>query len=900
MGQGQQFLRVARRTALAYALVAGAWILFSDGALLLLGLEATALATISKFKGLAFVLFTATLLYIALSRQLRQLMQAHEALAAAEARYRDLVDSLPYGILEFDGNGRIRFANQAATHVLGRSAERLNGRRLTCLADPSSDSVRLTSAQARTGSGTAAAISSGEMQLLRGDGESVRIHLDWIPHRTDGGGEGHLGVLTDVTDLRRHEAARQRLSAVVEATPDLVLMLDLGGRLLDTNSAGRVRLGLPSDVRFETSTMARVMPAWAWRRLKEEAFPAASSSGSWSGENAFLDADGREFPVSQVMIAHRDKAGRIGYFSTIVRDISDQKRAAQALRNSREQYRSLVENANEGLVVAQHGAVRYANPRMLQLQGYSLQEYLTRPWLEFVCPDDRDAVLDWYRRQANGDVVAMPYSFRLVHKDGGKRWVEASTASILWEGERATLTFFTDVTEQVEAQFRLDYLADYDELTGLPNRRLFLGRLAHQLNSARRTGELIAVLYLDLNRMRLINDSHGHEVGDRLIQAVAERLSRVQSERKLMARISSDEFALVLRESDGSSATLQEKIGRVLEAVGHPIEVDGQELFISASAGVSVFPADGDDASDLLRNAASALELARRLGPGSYQFYSERLDRKAAERLRLESDLRHALERDEFELYYQPQADMRSGSIVGAEALLRWNRGGEAVLPGAFISVLEEMNFIWEVGAWVLETACRQLQRWDQEGRGDLRLSVNLSARQVNDPRLPDTVAQILRETHADAKRIELEITESSLVSDPASAAETLEHLCALGFSIAIDDFGTGYSSLAYFRRFPVTVLKIDKSFVAGIGEDDSSAEIARAICAMGHSLGAEVVAEGVETPAQLDVLRSYDCDRVQGYLLAPALPIVEFERWIDDGICLPTATPSPSSSAAR
>lgn len=885
MQRRQQFFRVARRTALVYWFVASLWILFSDTALLLLGMDAVTLATASQFKGLAFVLVTALLLHVALSRQLQRLAEAHDALEVAEHRYRSLVQELPYGVLEFDGEGCIRFVNPAAEHMLGEAAEALYGRRLMDLINGGWDGGGVPGRTTRA-EDVGPAVTGWEADFLRRDGRRVRVHLDWIPHRGSDGSHGYLGVLTDVTAIRQGEEARQRLAAVVEATPDLVLMSDAAGRLLDANQAARRRLGLGGDV-LTGSRMPSLMPAWAWQRLERDGFPAASAEGAWMGETAYLDAEGREFPVSQVAIAHRDKDGIIRRFASIVRDISEQKRASQALHNSREQYRTLVENANEGLVVSQRGRLVYANPRMLHLQGYTLDDYLARPWLDFIHPDDRDAVLDWYRRQSRGDVVAMPYSFRLERKDGGICWVEATTASILWEGEPATLTFLTDVTEQIEARHRLDYLAEYDALTGLPNRRLFLARLARQVSTARRTGDPLAVIYVDLNRMRLVNDSHGHEAGDRLIREIAERLARIPDDPELAARISGDEFALGVTGVAAEKEVLGESVGRVLEAVSRPIGIGDSELFVSASAGISIFPSDGGEAVALLRNAASALELARRMGPGSYQFYSEQSDRRAADRLRLDAGLRRALERDEFELLYQPKADVRSGRVVGAEALLRWNRDGETVLPGVFVPILEETNLIREVGAWVLEQACRQQRHWAGTLDEGFRIAVNLSARQLADPHLTTRVAELLRKTGVDASGIELEITESSLVRDPDSAAATLQQLKDLGFTIAIDDFGTGYSSLAYFRRFPVDSLKIDKSFVHGIGVDKSSAEIARAICAMGHSLGTLVVGEGVETRQQLEVLRAYRCDQIQGFLLAPGLPVATFEQRMRDGMRL-------------
>ncbi len=885
MQRRQQFFRVARRTALVYWFVASLWILFSDTALLLLGMDAVTLATVSQFKGLGFVLVTALLLYIALSRQLQRLSQAHDALEVAEHRYRSLVQELPYGVMEFDAEGRVQFANPAAEHMLGEAAGDLQGWRLVELINGGWDDG---GAPGRTAfaEGADPTVTGWEADFARRDGRRVRVHLDWIPHRSPDGANGYLGVLTDVTAMRQSEEVRQRLAAVVEVTPDLVLMSDAAGRLLDANQAARSRLGLGGDV-LAGRRMASLMPAWGWQRLERDGFPAASAEGAWMGETAYLDADGREFPVSQVVIAHRDKDGIIRRFATIVRDISEQKRASEALRNSREQYRTLVENANEGLVVAQRGRVVYANPRMLHLQGYSPDDYLTRPWLDFIHPDDRDAVLDWYRRQSRGDVVAIPYSFRLERKDGGTCWVEASTASILWEGEPATLTFLTDVTEQIEARHRLDYLAEYDALTGLPNRRLFLARLARQVSTARRTGDSLAVIYVDLNRMRLVNDSHGHEAGDRLIREIAERLARIPDDPELVARISGDEFALGVTGVAAGKEALGESVGQILEAVSRPVDIGDSEFFVSASAGISTFPSDGGEAVELLRNAAGALELARRMGPGSYQFYSDRSDRRAADRLRLDAGLRRALERGEFELLYQPKADARSGRVVGAEALLRWNRDGETVLPGVFVPILEETNLIREVGAWVLEQACRQQRHWAETLDEGFRIAVNLSARQLADPRLIDRVADLVRRTGVDASGIELEITESSLVRDPDSAAATLQQLKDLGFTIAIDDFGTGYSSLAYFRRFPVDSLKIDRSFVNGIEVDDSSAEIARAICAMGHSLGTLVVGEGVETREQLEALRAYQCDQVQGFLLAPGLSVAAFEQRMRDGMRL-------------
>ncbi len=882
------FHAVVWKTSLLYLAVAGLWILFSDSFLLWLRLDPQLFATISAVKGLAFVAITAGLLFLVLQQQMGKVGEAYRELARTETRSRHLVESLPHGVLELDANGIILSCNPAVEVILGEKFASLQGMPLLDLA------MDRDSRQAMEGLFRDPSLAQGGGSLLfryrRPEGGLTHVQLDWTRSLEVFGREpGVLAVLTDVSERHLAQAASNRLAAIVEATTDLVCISDPAGRILQMNGAGRAMLGLV-NADLSRVSIQQLMPHWAYDKMIKEGVSQAAVHGTWSGETAVLRQDGAEVPVSQVIISHKDGRGTVTYYSTVMRDITERQQADEALRSSREQYRCLVENTNEGLAVAQRGTVQYVNPKLIELLGFQPAEYIDRPWMEFVHPEDREAVLDWYRRRSNGEDVASPYSFRFLTWDGGSRWVEATAVTIIWEGASATLSFFTDVTDQVEAQFRLNYLAEYDEMTGLPNRRLFLGRLARSIAYARRKREMLAVMYLDLNRFRIFNESHGHEVGDQIIQTVGEVLAGAVRKEDTVARVASDEFALLVQDLRDEEH-LRWRIRQVLDAVAAPVYLEDNEFYISASAGISVFPADGDEPAVLLRNAANALDVARHGGAGSYHFYSESLNRNALDRLRLETDLRHALRRAEFELHYQPQADMRDGTIVGAEALLRWRRGdGGLIQPADFIPVLEETNLILEVGEWVLETACRQQRQWQEELGRELRVSVNLSARQLADPRLPDVVERILRSTGVRAEAIELEITESSLVREPEQAAGLLHRLKDLGLSIGVDDFGTGYSSLSYFRRFPVDTLKIDKSFVSELVHDVDTNEISRAIIAMGHSLRTRVVAEGVETVGQLAVLRRHECDWMQGYLLSPPLPAAEFSALLEGGIGLPAA----------
>jgi diguanylate cyclase (GGDEF)-like protein/PAS domain S-box-containing protein len=462
------------------------------------------------------------------------------------------------------------------------------------------------------------------------------------------------------------------------------------------------------------------------------------------------------------------------------------------------------------------------------------------------------------------------------------QWVTISTV----HDERGRPSHYvgvcTDITQIKLSEQRLEQLAHYDPLTGLPNRLLAHSRLRHALEQAERQGRMLALLYIDLDRFKTVNDSLGHPAGDELLAAFARRaLSRLR-ESDTLARLGGDEFLLILEDIShpDDAALVAQALLETLAA--QPIVLrSGQELYISASIGLSLYPEDGLDADELIQHADTAMYQSKAQGRHTFRFYTEALTHHAHERLGLELQMRRALQQDEFVLHYQPLVDMARDRTLGVEALLRWQHPQHGLIgPARFIALAEETGLILPIGEWVLRSACRQARRWLDAGLG-LVVAVNLSARQFLQRDLVQRVREVLVETGLPASHLELEITESVIMERPEAAIEMLYGLRSLGVQLSIDDFGTGYSSLAYLKRFPIHKLKIDRSFIDSLPVDRSDQAIVRATITMAHTLGIRTLAEGVETDDQLAVLRELRCDYSQGYLFSRALPEDELAQWL-------------------
>jgi diguanylate cyclase (GGDEF)-like protein len=429
------------------------------------------------------------------------------------------------------------------------------------------------------------------------------------------------------------------------------------------------------------------------------------------------------------------------------------------------------------------------------------------------------------------------------------------------------------------ADEQLAYAAQFDILTGLPNRQLFRDRIAQAIARAMRKSRPIAVVVLNLDGFKLINNGHGHAAGDRVLIQVAERLISCVSAYDTVSRLGADEFAIALSNIDRIEEVAP-VVQRVLHTLAQPFDLDDGEAFISATAGVSIFDSDGADAHTLIKNAELAMHRAREKGRNFYEFFAPEMNQRGLERMRLERGLRRALERGEFLLHYQPKICAATGKMAGAEALLRWQHPERGlVYPSEFIPILEETGLIVPVGLWVLETACEQIRRWEREGIDVDSIGINLSARQFQQPHFDAHMRRVIETSGIQPGKIELEITESMLMNDPAQAIETLARLKQLGVSLSVDDFGTGYSGLSYLRQLPLDSLKIARNFISNVPHDPDDAAIALAIINLAHNLGLQVVAEGVETEAQARFLTAHRCDFLQGYFFSVPLDTERYAR---------------------
>ena len=468
-----------------------------------------------------------------------------------------------------------------------------------------------------------------------------------------------------------------------------------------------------------------------------------------------------------------------------------------------------------------------------------------------------------------------PFEKDLIKRDGSA--VPVLFGAVLHDEEIAC--FVVDISHNKQTQEKLNHLAYHDALTDLPNQVLFKDRLKQAIALSRRNDQMQAVLLLNLDRFKTINDSLGYTAGDRLLQSVAQRLTSCVRESDTVARFGSDEFAILLtqipRAQDAANAA---------RAIKHSLDqafiFEDQEIFVSTSIGISLYPSDGRDTAGLLKTAGAALERAKVQGGNTYQFYTAGGTTRALKQLVLESNLRPGLERSEFFLHYQPQVAIHDFHLVGMEALVRWQHPSFGLLyPNEFINVAEESGMIIALGDWILRKACAQSKAWQDAGLAPMLLSVNFSARQFQQPTFITDVTHILKETNLDPRWLELELTESSIMKDPEEAIEKLHELKLMGIKVAIDDFGTGYSSLNYLKRFPIDTLKIDRTFVADVCKDPHDTAIVRAIIHLGHALDLTVIAEGVETKEQLQYLSALECDVVQGFLFSKALSVKAFEE---------------------
>ena len=721
----------------------------------------------------------------------------------------------------------------------------------------------------------------------------VRVKLS--PRKDEAGRVlGYYVVSTDIHELKAAQASieekERELRQVIDSIPTPMVYVDAQRRYRYVNDAFLAYAGRPLGEVIGASVLEVLGPARA--EALDPILRRVEAGEHVSVERLVAFADGRSRWMNVDFTPRHDSRGHyLGYYAA-TSDIHDQKLVEEELRRANSILSAHFDNTPLAVIEWDPDlkVVRWSG-NAEAIFGFGPDEVLGRAMdsIRLVYEEDSEAVGTMVRRLMEGPEPSATILNRNYRKDGSVIWVEWHNSALRdAEGRLVSiLSLAQDVSSRIQAEERLQFMATHDGLTGLPNRLLLPDRLSAALSRAQRHGHGVAVLFLDLDHFKDVNDTLGHRVGDELLKDLARRIRGSLRQSDLLVRLSGDEFVVVLEDLEGDSGP-DRVAQKILDDVMRPFPIDGHEVLVSASLGYAVYPEDGDDPETLLKNADAAMYHAKELGRNSYRAFSRSLAQRRDQRLGLEAALRRAIRLGEFELHYQPILDVATGRVCHAEALVRWHDPSRGlVLPSTFIPVAEEAGLMRDLGGWITEAASRQSAAWHAAGMGPFTVCVNLSASQLRDATIVSELETILAATGCAPTWLTLEITETSMVRDVEGVSLTLLKLRRMGFRVAIDDFGTGFSSLSHLRHLPVDTLKIDKSFVADIdggtrrSTESGGAAIVAAVTGLARGLGLEVVAEGVEKATQLAFLREHGCALYQGYLVCPPLPAAQFERWL-------------------
>jgi diguanylate cyclase (GGDEF)-like protein/PAS domain S-box-containing protein len=824
-----------------------------------------------------------------IARDIADRIELESRLTESRDFYLKVFQSFPHMIWRSGIDGRCDYFNKTWLDFTGRKLEQEFGNGWVEGVHPDDSDACLRSYQGAFHEHEAFEI---EYRLRRHDGEYRWIVDNGAPFEDlNGAFAGYIGACHDVTERKLMEEKARKLSLVVEEMGNSVMIADLQGTIEYVNPCFSKMSGYSFEeaVGQKPGMLKSGLTSPEYYRSMWQTLVAGNE---WRGELLNRKKSGELFWEYEVISVLKNAGGENTHFVAVKEDITERKHQDERLRLWE---RAIESSVNAVLITdATHpgNPLIYTNPAFERITGYSQEEALGRN-SNFLQNDDRDQpdlkeLRQAIREQREGRAVLRNY-----RKDGSMFWNELLIAPVRDEkGDKVThfIGVQNDVTERMSYESQLEHQANYDTLTGLPNRNLLQDRLGQTLAYARRHERELALLFIDLDYFKNINDSLGHNAGDQLLKLVAARLAGSVREGDTVSRQGGDEFVVILSDvAAAEDVTLVTQ--KILHVMSESFDVDGRELYVTCSIGIALYPKDGKDGQTLLKNADAALYRAKDMGRNNAQFYAAEMNLKAMERLVLENGLRHALERNEFLLHYQPQVDLRSGEINGMEALVRWQHPELGLVsPVSFIPVAEESGLIVALGEWVLRTACAQNKAWQRAGLKPISVAVNLSARQFRQPNLVEVVAGILRETELDPAHLELELTESLVMQNVEATIATLGRFKAMGIKLSIDDFGTGYSSLSYLKRFPIHTLKVDQSFVRDIITNPDDAAIAKAIISMAHDLQLRVIAEGVETEAQKTFLQQCRCDDMQGFFFSKPVPAEAFEVLLRERVCLQMA----------
>jgi diguanylate cyclase (GGDEF)-like protein/PAS domain S-box-containing protein len=795
----------------------------------------------------------------------RSLREANAFLAA-------IVENAPVAIYTTSLDGAINLWNPAAERMFGFTAEQALGQLAPFVPADKREEARLLRERVMAGE----VVAGLELERRRADGTAIMINGSAAPLRDESDRiVGMLVACVDVSGARRiaqeHERHLHFTRALLDAIPSPVYFKDRDGRYRVYNRAWDELFAAGRDWRGKSVHELFDEPLAALHHERDRVLLERPASTTYEARMPTADGGLRQLLYNKVSFV--DQNGEVAGLIGVVTDVTRYKETERALEASEARFRVLTESSLDLISVMDgEGTILYQSPALRALLGYEPSETVGTKLLDMVHADDRESARGAMRRVIDARRSTEPAEFRLRHRNGLWRTFESLGTNCLDNPHiHGVVLNSRDVTDRKVIQQRIQHLAYHDNLTGLPNRSLLQDRLARSIARAERAGRKVAVLFIDLDNFKNINDTLGHDVGDELLRQVARRLSECVRLEDTIARQGGDEFIVLLDSLDdgrGASVVAQ----KLLNALRQPISLGGTEQHVSGSVGIALYPDDGRDPQTLMKNADTAMFHGKSLGKNTYQYFTAQMNVAVERRMTLESALRRAVMQKDFVLHYQPQVDLESGEIIAVEALVRWKSDGGLVNPGDFIPLAEETGLINDLGAWVLREGCRQAKEWEERGLVRRRIAINLSARQFSDSGFLDMVTGALADTGLDPECLELEITESQVMRETSGMISLLGELSGMGMQIAIDDFGTGYSSLSYLKRLPIHKLKIDQSFVRDITVDPNDTAIVMAIINMARSLDLGTIAEGVESAGQLALLRSKGCLVGQGYYFSPPL----------------------------